>query len=1219
MPKVIDRSYAESLASDLAFIVLESKFKETKQWYVEGNKLQNDHFLKKHIMENTWPTPKQITDFGDFWHTLPLRKCFDVPDMLDPSIIYSDKSHSLNRDEVLAHVKRDPLHPIPSKKVLESLLHRPATNWKDFLRQIDEVGLSLNSLAIGLKGKEREIKIWGRFFSLMTWELREYFVVTEYLIKTHYVPLFKGLTMADDLNTVIKKLMDNSSGQGNPDYENICIANHIDYTKWNNHQRDEANHPVFTVMDQFLGFTKLISRTHEFFQSSLIYYNGRPDLMRVSGNSLTNKTTDKVCWDGQRGGLEGLRQKGWSVVNLLVIRRESMNRNTKTSILAQGDNQVICGQYHLQKTRDEEETRMAIAGIIRENKNIMASIEHGTTKLGLIINQDETLQSADYLVYGKVPIYRGSIRGLETKRWSRVTCVTNDQLPTLANTMSSISSNALTVAHFSNSPINAMVHYNFLGNFGRIILEIHNPALKSQVANKVKHPNLLKSPGYKVFVLYLDPCLGGACGMSLTRFLIRSFPDPVTEAITFWKMIYIHGNISDKNLAIAAGYPTLGNISTAAFKKLIEDPTSLNISGSVNPNTLIKEEIKNTLLQSSKNVKNEIMRDSLIFMRRNEDKLYEYLKSIHPLFPRFLSEYLSATYPGIVQGSVGLFQNSKTIRTLFTRQIDKKIKKLIVDSELQTIENILSVTNRKLSLPIWKCSSSHADKLRRKSWGSEVHGASVPHPAELLTQPIRQEVSCQLCSHPPPLSHYISTLVPQGLNQYKHMRGPYRAYMGSRTSETTSILQQWERESKIPLIKRATKLRTAIGWFVEPGSRLSLNILQNIEALTGSAWDHKVEGAKRTGSALHRFACSRQSSAGYAAQSPSKLTWMCTTTDTLSTLNSVNHDFMHQSLLIFAQATVAELMDGDGTQGFFHHHIQCLSCLREIKEITIDTSQDFKHDDNVRQGQWGSISAYEQSHHVGVACGFLYGDLVLSNDGRSEDSSIFPLSIQKKIIPRAFSEGLLEGLIRASSIHCISRRSISELTRPREALLGVGLHLISRVSRHPSLVSLWRSSAFENLFLEIPYKVPPSYPMSNNDLGALGGTFLRHMYWTKYVISGEFRFKFKNTWIFADINDIRLFGMISISTQLVKVLYSGKYSRGIKNYIRGAKDGVIALRDPDASKHHIKLDLGSLQRTDEEIRHACKFIVADPKVNARDSLKWGNELCVGITIIPVPY
>lgn len=182
-----------------------------------------------------------------------------------------------------------------------------------------------------------------------------------------------------------------------------------------------------------------------------------------------------------------------------------MNRNTKVNVLAQGDNQVICTQFKVQKSRTDEELTNSINSIIKENKRIMDAIERGTKKLGPIINKDETLQSADLLIYGKVPIFRGNLKGLETKRWSRVTCVTNDQLPTLSNTLSKINSNALTVAHFSDSPLNAMLHYNFIGNFGRRVLEIHNPALKAQTKTKVKNPQLLNSKEYKASVfLYLE-------------------------------------------------------------------------------------------------------------------------------------------------------------------------------------------------------------------------------------------------------------------------------------------------------------------------------------------------------------------------------------------------------------------------------------------------------------------------------------------------------------------------------------------------------------------------------------------------------------------------------------------------------------------------------------------------------------------------------------------
>jgi Mononegavirales RNA dependent RNA polymerase len=164
-----------------------------------------------------------------------------------------------------------------------------------------------------------------------------------------------------------------------------------------------------------------------------------------------------VCWQGQKGGLEGLRQKGWSILNLLIIQRESKIRNTRVKVLAQVDNQVICTQYKVQKWRTEGELRENLKNVLTNNSMIMESIENGTTKIGLIINRDEMITSADYLNYGKVPIFRGNIQCLESKRWSRMTCVTNDQLPSLSNILSTIGTNALTVSHFSTSTVSLAV------------------------------------------------------------------------------------------------------------------------------------------------------------------------------------------------------------------------------------------------------------------------------------------------------------------------------------------------------------------------------------------------------------------------------------------------------------------------------------------------------------------------------------------------------------------------------------------------------------------------------------------------------------------------------------------------------------------------------------------------------------------------------------------
>ena len=75
--------------------------------------------------------------------------------LIDPSILYSDKSHSIQQSEVLNHIQSKPNFPILTKKVLSTLINLPETNWPVFLEQLDKVGLDKEDLVIGLKGNSK--------------------------------------------------------------------------------------------------------------------------------------------------------------------------------------------------------------------------------------------------------------------------------------------------------------------------------------------------------------------------------------------------------------------------------------------------------------------------------------------------------------------------------------------------------------------------------------------------------------------------------------------------------------------------------------------------------------------------------------------------------------------------------------------------------------------------------------------------------------------------------------------------------------------------------------------------------------------------------------------------------------------------------------------------------------------------------------------------------
>ncbi|UAX43327.1 polymerase [Bangoran virus] len=1244
MDKIIDDDYAQALASDLAFKILKKEYFEKKKWFVDLTKMDQKNLMFNHIKNSTWPNQFEIEDFGDNWHKLPITKIFDIPDLIDPSLIYSDKSHSMNREEVVNHVLKFPDKPIPTCRVLQTVLSKPATDWKSFLQRVNDKGLDLNSLIIGLKAKEREMKRIGRFFSLMSWELREYFVFTEYLIKEHFVPLFHGLTMADDLQSVIKKMLDNSQGQGRSDYQFISIANHIDYEKWNNHQRKESNVHVFRVMGQCFGLSELFVRTHEFFGKSLIYYPQRPDLMYAINNTLENNSSVRVCWNGQKGGLEGLRQKGWSVVNYLVIERESKIRNTKVKVLAQGDNQTISTFYQLQSYFDDNELNQHIQSICKNNKAIMEAIEAGTSKLGLIINKDETMVSADYLNYGKVPIFRGIIQGLHLKRWSRVNCTTNDQVPSLNTSLSSCTTNSLTVSHYSADPINAIYLHSLFGNIIITLLLEYNPSLRTSPRNIVLDREILDTSEFRILLLYLDPSLGGVSGTSLTRFMIRMFPDPITESLSFWKFMYNHTNNEIwKNMFAVIGNPSLMEFSIEHLDKLIESPTSINLVRGISATNLIKNEVKKNLINGVSYVSNQIIKHALEYTRDEEKSILQWARTIKPLFPRFLSEMVNSTYYGITSSLIGLFQNSKTIRGQFKKKYHKRIDDVIFKSEIIGISSLIKILHNTTKFPskIWKCSSTQADLLREKSWGDKILGMTIPHPFEMLSLPDNSSNMCQSCKTGSGYKKdYIMVMIPKGFHLSNHQKGPYPPYLGSKTSETTSIIQPWEKETNIPVIKRAAKLRQAISWFIKPESNLAKSIMGNLFSLTGEEWGEGLTGFKRTGSALHRYSCARVSNGGFCASSPSKFMWMICTTDTMTELTGKNYDFMFQSLLIYSQATAAVYWGMSEEPVNLHFHINCEDCIREIEEPFLESDwvlqlpnvshilSAWRPDPSASWGEtkikidlpkkdWDKLSPEIKTYHVGFIMGFIFSDMLLSNSKHVSDSSLFPLGISRKIHPRSWFNGIIMGIQKASALHIVHRRNLLEMQKPKIVQWGSSYFCIEKLCESPGFLGMVRDGPLFSEITNIPHKIPPSYPLNNYDLGLMARNYLKTRLLTYFDDPKSIQ-DLQDIWTFSDLQSHDILGSLGLAALSFNLIMNIKKSKNFKENVRIIQQSYINIKNNDWSGVNQAKALKHIGICDQEVRHACKFDIGPSVVSIDKNLQWGDEFVGQINMFSLP-
>ncbi|AJR28559.1 polymerase [Connecticut virus] len=1093
----INEAFAEQLGSEMAFLVLQDRFQKERKWYCTPDGLPQESPLRKCIEDGVWPTSKVISEFGDNWHKLNLLPCFEVPEEIDPADLFSDKAHSLPRSQILEHVSSKPRIPIPGVRVIETLITTDVPPVRAFLQDVNDNGLSSEDLVIGLKPKERELKDEGRFFSLMGWNLRLYFVITEYLIKKLFVPLFKGLTMADDLNTVTKKMIAATEGQGLLDYSRVYIANSLDYEKWNNHQRYESNQHVFRVMGKFLGLPEIFALTHKFFQSSLVYYCDRPDLMRVTDNSLINLNEDTpVCWEGQAGGFEGLRQKGWSIVNYLILRREVMMRNTGTLILAQGDNQIIIPKYKIVNKMDDDGLVTELHNIWANNQNLMDRIRKSTQALGLTINKDEVVTSAELLVYGKVPIYRGVVLPLETKRWARVSSVTNDQLPSMATAVSSTVTSALAVCLHSDDPVQTMWHYGLIGCFVVALNTIFSPLIGTDpfrwdsLSRRVKKELGIRS-------LYKDPSVGGVCGSNLFRFLLGRFPDPVCESLSWWRLIYHHTqDTSVRDIALECGHPHLGRVGPDTWARLLEDPTSLNIPSTLSSETLIKEQVYEGLCQKANDgsIKNRRLRESVLYNDAHKATFVHWLFTITPTFPRFLSEFYTATYFRLTEGIISTFQNSRTIRSVFSSSFSDKVEKVIRKSERSSIRLLISPKLGSSCPKMWDCSADHADTLRALSWGRKVEGSTVPHPGEML-----KERGCDGCEGP----HVVAKKT--GMESYgKWVRGPLMPYLGSKTSENTSVLQPWEKNIEIPLLRQACQLRRTIDWLMEPDDKLASSIYNNIRSMTGLDLKDETYQALRTGCGRHRLRSARVSNEGTPSCGYPPLMYVAVTTDSLGDLNKENHDFMYQSVICWA-GVVATLKDNTLlSRDTTHFHIQDRQCLRVIAEEKLTAPTEYRFpdvSDSVRRMLsvelvvktssrhtdplpviWKEIPDNDKSWHLGRAQGFLWALSVFDGSTEELKDVLFPVSITSRVCVWEYMHGLHRGLMLGSVFPPLFARYGSLDTKAALRFQGAYWNATNEALERSKLPELLWNKRFAQFSAHYGASVIKSYPARRDEL-----------------------------------------------------------------------------------------------------------------------------------------
>ncbi|UOS86047.1 RdRp [Hymenopteran rhabdo-related virus] len=886
---------------------------------------------------------------------IEFKQCFPVDPKFDLIEMLSDKALSLNTPDLIEHLVtgRGVGTSIERSVLLRWLsteLHDPVA----FLQFIDQYGFPITEKSMGIKEKEREGKVEARLFGLTTIFKRMYIVLTEAMLAEHLIPLFPEITMTDDELALDKKRYKFTKGMKG----RVTLFTSLDFSKWNTNMREEETHQIFQDFDHLFGFNRVYTRTHEMFNDSFIYLLNGSYIPDYQGNRFL---PNLGAWYGHLGGIEGLRQKGWTLWTVTLILLASELHPIRLQLMGQGDNQVL---------REIFPPDLNYERALEVHFEFLKTLNHLLSKVGPPLKLEETWTSRDLFIYGKYMIYKGAPLPMYGKRICRMFRLSNEDFPTLESTLSSLTANYSSALACSHHP--GFLYFIYTAEaIGAIQLFLRSSYLQSHSPIETFSKNFtLKIPGKttqirihlnKFFssrtkvnqellikVMLLPRCLGGFPILNLPMSLLRGFPDEVNLAVSSLKLMYPHFNRDFQIFITKILTPPIAK--EQSYQMIFEHPTALNLEIPPAPSEARRTRVVE-FLQTTPRITNSYFRTFMqILQEKTEQPLLDYLSLAEPFNPRILGLIASATVEARARHIAGKLQKTKTISQLALQEGGKNIYTAICEAEINHLGSVLRIINTSNPTPFsWiptKCSMTHAMELRNMSWNKEIVGVDCVSPYEFMhlerVSAIKEcPGDCELSKGYVAIS-YARALTPIEM-QNPLIMGPHTPYRGSVTRQKMTGFGDKLAQQADPLLTKTLKLFSLLGWAIPKEGYLS----QLIQFLLKSRTDLDPQVVipdtdQIAGSAHHRLQDERTGHGGAVVVLPNYGSKIVFDTFPLSEYSkgSANVNLMFQSFMSLSVVLLGWDLSRFSCEmeRSVHLHVRSSCCVRPIREELMECS-----------------------------------------------------------------------------------------------------------------------------------------------------------------------------------------------------------------------------------------------------------------------------------------
>ncbi|DBA36931.1 TPA_asm: L [Arctium alphacytorhabdovirus 1] len=902
------------------------------------------------------------------WDDIEFDKCFDIPETFNLSMVVADKSISLTRSELIRNIAQ-------RKSVMNQEKRRGVLRWindqsvrpREFLNQVDRGEFPEDHMIIGLTPKERELNPTPRMFALMSHLMRIYVVLTEQMLSDDILKMFPQITMTDSLLDLTKKLYTTVRPQAESGKnrrrnttwasKTVCIS--LDFEKWNGHMRYESTYWVFLCLGQLFGLPNLYNQTYEIFRKSIIYLADGTYLPGVKGGTIVSD--EPFVFTGHKGGMEGLRQKGWTIFTVCCLNMVCERYNCTYKIMGMGDNQVLQVTLYTYKVDSRGvATEQGCAEMRNTLRALFEALIYTFRQIGLPLKPLETWMSEDLYLYGKYPLLRGVPLSMDLKKIMRMFHNSNDDVMTLENGMGTVYGNAASAVQLTSCSLVPYVIGMYMASYcSSCFLEYH-PLLGSSLILELQSKATwgLYMPGEKkqlteigsrsfslqclrLLMQTVPRTLGGYNSLNIFEIIMRGFPDNLSRDLTYVYQITSGENKDALEEALLNWIHPI-YMPSRNFQLLLEDVSSVNLLSPRSPASGIRQAVEK-YIGTGRAVKNKEFRDLIKTKNRDQvELLAEKLCGGMDLHIRLLHDIYSSTIVGYVEGILSKVTKASTIQRLAVLSNERDVMQVVMDDEVNFFRFFVWRSSIRSDTELSPCPTMMAKRLRQEGWGKSLRGVTIPFPMAYLEPTKCGELDVCLCS-----DGYISIHFPdkQETNTaWNRSLGSNAPYLGSITKEKVVTGVGSKVYSSEPLVRRPLNLLRAINWFIPPRSITARTIRALTSAVTDvnpKAYEGQSEGT--AGAEAHRY---RDMSLKHGALSASNYlyaTRMHISTDNFTRYSKGgdNYDVHFQACLCGLtewcnMMLLSKLRAQEWIPKVIHFKQNCYDCVSKVDESFVD-------------------------------------------------------------------------------------------------------------------------------------------------------------------------------------------------------------------------------------------------------------------------------------------